>query len=78
MPSVVCVECRKYAYYAECRNAECHYAECHSASVIILSVIMLRVIILSVIMLSVTMLNVVAPLQPTLIFQLKLLYSKGA
>jgi hypothetical protein len=26
--SVIYCECRKYAHYAECRNAECRYAKC--------------------------------------------------
>jgi hypothetical protein len=63
MPSVIYAECRKNAYYAECRYTECH---------------MLSFVMLSVIMLSVVRANFVAPLQPTLIFQLKLLHSKGA
>jgi hypothetical protein len=31
MLSVIYVECRKQAHYAECHYAECHYAECHYA-----------------------------------------------
>jgi hypothetical protein len=41
----------------------CRYTECH---------------MLGFVMLSVVRANFVAPLQPTLIFQLKLLHSKGA
>jgi hypothetical protein len=31
MLSVIYAECRKYAYYAECRYAECHHTECRGA-----------------------------------------------
>ncbi len=34
MLSVIYVECRNQALYAECRYAECRYAECHGALIL--------------------------------------------
>ncbi len=34
MVSVIYVECRNQALYAECHYAECRYAECHGALIL--------------------------------------------